>query len=135
MKTVGVMMASKDWNVEFVNVELKFKPALYLKEGENFPSEAEMLSWCETMALDWWRVGFGYNDRSSSLTVSFTFKGGKTTDKALCVTQHGRTVYAALCKLYVIFELCGGKNEGFKFAESLISAIEDQIENALDKLK
>lgn len=128
------MSSSKIAGIKFVNVELKFKPELYLGKGEEFPNEAQMFDWISSLAANFYRVGFGYNERSSSFTASATYKGGKTTDDAPCLTQHGRTPLSALYKLWLILELAGGKTEGYKFASDVLLQLEDRIEIALEKL-
>jgi len=124
----------KDYGVEFVNIELKFRPAMYIGKEEELPNADQLGKWLEDMAGNFYRLGFGYNERSSSFTASLTYKGGKTTDTPPCVTQHGKTWLSAVQKLYIVFEVCGGAREGLKFASDALAQLEVYIEDAVDKL-
>lgn len=128
------MTKKTDYGVEFVNIELKFKPELYFQNGDVIPDASTLIKWQEDMAQNFYRFGFSYNERSSSFTGSCTYKGGKTTDTPPCVTQHGKSYLSVVCKLYVVFEVCGASREGFKYAQDVLSQLEDYIESAVKKL-
>lgn len=123
-----------DYGIEFVNIELKFKPSLYVGKGEELPDEPALCKWLEDMAGNYYRFGFGYNERSSSFTASLTWRGGKVTDPAPCVTQHGKTWLSACQKLYIVFETCGGAREGLKFASDALEQLETYIQDAVSRL-
>lgn len=129
-------MADKktDYGVEFVNIDLKFKPDLYFSKEDVIPDANALLEWITAMAGNFYRFGFSYNERSSSYTCSCTYKGGKTTDTPPCLTQHGKSAISALLKVYVVMELCGGAVEGFKFASDAVSQLETYVEDAVKKL-
>lgn len=129
------MGTKKDYGVSFVNIDLRFKSELYLNESERFPEFEPMMEWVGGMVKDYYRVGISYSERTNSVTVSFTYKGGKPDDTPPCLTFHSNSVYGALKKHYLVFEIFQAVNEGFKFAEGLIQQTEDRIEIALERLK
>lgn len=124
----------KDYGVNFVNVELRFKPELYLGKGEALPDEKSCFQWLQTMAKDYFRVGVGWSEQSSSFTASLTYKGGKPTEKPDTVTQHGKSVLSAIHKLWIIFELCGGKEGSWETVRENIAQLETYVEDALSRL-
>lgn len=127
-------LPKKEYGVEFVNIELKFKAELYFSKEDVIPNEADLFSWVGDLAKDFYKFGFGYNERTNSYTASVTYRGGKPSELPPCVTQHGSSPLSALRKLYVVLELCGGKLEGFKFASDSVQQLESYIEDAVKKL-
>lgn len=128
------MANKKEYDVEFVNISLKFSPSMYFNKEDVIPDEARLFAWIKELAKEFYRFGFGYNEQSNSFTASITYKGGKPTDKSPCVTQHGSSPLSALLKLYVVMELVGGRVEGFKFAADGLEQLETYIEEAVKKL-
>jgi len=127
-------MSSKFSGIRFENFDLKFKPSLYLGTGEVLPDVSQITVWLEGMATNFYRFGFSYNERSASYTCSLTYKGGKTTEDAPCVTMHARTLLSGCQKLWLVFELAGGAREGIPFARDVLSELESRIEDAVDRL-
>lgn len=132
----GVLTVAKqsDWGVEFVNIEVKHKPALYF-EGGKVPSLPELIAWCEQCAPNFWRFGFGYNERTKSFTVSATDRGSMPVDqKPKTLTQHGKSFHSALVKLYVILEVCSVMTEGWAYGGGILQVMEERIDDAIEKL-
>jgi len=129
-----MMKTSKFPGIAFENVDLKFKPELYLGKGERLPDVSEITAWLASMAEVYYRFGFGYNERSSSFTCSLTYKGGKTTDDAPCVTMHAKSFLSGCQKLWLVFELAGGQREGIPFARDVLAELESRIEDAVARL-
>lgn len=127
-------MVKPTYDVEFVNIELRYKPTFYVEKTEVLPNESQLCKWLEEMAGDFYRFGFSYNERSGSFTASLTWKGGKTTDKSPCVTQHGKSFLSACQKLYVVFEVVGGREFGLKHASDALEQLEVYIEQRLEQL-
>lgn len=128
------MSAKQDYGVDFVNIELRFKPELYLRKDQQMLKGEEVGDFIQKMAQNFYRFGAGWNEQSRSFSASFTYKGGKTTERPKTVTQHGKTVFSAVCKLFVIFELCGGFREGLDAAIENVDELEVYIEDAVAKL-
>jgi len=128
------MADKKQYDVEFVNIDLKFSADMYFGKEETIPDANALFEWIKILTEDFYRFGFGYNERSSSFTASITYRGGKSSDKAPCLTQHGRSPLSALLKLYVVMVVAGGAVEGFKFAADSLEQLETYIEQAVKKL-
>jgi len=124
----------KDYGVTFVNIELKFKPELYLPTGKELPDEKELFVWQEAMERAFYRSGGGYNEQSSSWTASLTYKGGKPSEKPTTVTQHGKSKLSAVRKLWVVYVILGAFREGYDVALERLDELEREIEDAIERL-
>lgn len=98
---------TKDYGIEFVNVEIKYPLETLVEDGE-LPGESELFMWIGEKARNFIKIGFGYAESSHSFTASATDRGSiKQGEKPLTLTQHGKSPLSALHKLYFLLELCG----------------------------
>lgn len=128
-------MATKPMQeVEFWNFDLPYPTNLYFRE--EVPADAtQLFAWMETLCKgEFCKFSLGYNERSHSFTATCTYKGGKTTEPAPCVTLHGSNTLSALKKLYVVVQLLGCFTLGKATALNLLDKLNEEIGEGVVKV-
>lgn len=117
---------------KFVNFYLKFPTELYYDQA--LPTLAEIDQWKEKLAREFLiKWGFSWDVRSSSFIVSYTDRGGKTTEPNYCTTAFGGTSLSAHQKLYAVVEVLGYREFGENVARINQEAVEAVISKELIK--
>lgn len=101
------MSDKKDFGLEFLNFDLKYPLDLLLGDDDDIPED--LFLWIEEKAPQFFKFSFGFNENSRSFTCAITDRGSRPlSEKAPCLTQHGKSVVSALSKCYFLIEICGG---------------------------